>query len=155
MVAISSAPDRSWDIMSESLPSWLFGNRPIATLPPVSAAMASTASFSRTLTECVAGKSLPSLSLTAFCAQAGDVQDDAPRPTARAAAPPARSPRRPQLVTTTSPPLAGSRGGRRGPPRTSGASGRDLGLFPLQRPLARVVLDVGHVGLRVLVHAVL
>ena len=66
MVASSRAPDRSWDIMSESLPSWLFGKRLIVTRPLVSAAMASTASFRRTLTECVAGKSIRALKNVTF-----------------------------------------------------------------------------------------
>ena len=62
-VASSSAPERICDSMSESLPSWLFGKSWMATLPLVSAAMASIASFSRTLTECVTGRSVPSLNL--------------------------------------------------------------------------------------------
>ena len=62
--------------MSESLPSWLLGNSPIATRPFVSAPIASSASLSRTFTEWVAGRSLPSLNLNSAlpaCAQAPPV----------------------------------------------------------------------------------
>jgi hypothetical protein len=56
----SMAPERTCDNRSLSPPSWLFGNTPISTLPPVSCLILAAASIANVLTGWVAEKPWPS-----------------------------------------------------------------------------------------------
>ena len=54
----STPPERTWLSMSVSAPSWLLGNIWMATRPPVSSRILSTASCARTFIGCASGRLL-------------------------------------------------------------------------------------------------